>query len=845
MTVISALFHEGTDPEGIHVTGFAGDPHSRADAKWYGRRVGSVGIAGMLRPDTNNFVCMGELNVTTRDRSLLNVVRHHSIWMDDVGTKIKKTLVENLRSAFGLIPTVVLETSPGNYSYFWRLDKPVDADGGFGDQTVAAVRHTIKTEGWGDPAAQDAARYMRLPGVNGKKAYAGADGSPFVVKVVEFSPNTTVSLADMASALMGSDWEGDVLAGTFATSRAVMAGQVGASNDRRASMDMPLVKLAAAVGLDPQPSTRQGVIDAHCPNEANHTGGDPTGYAIINDGMSFCNHASCQHLHSLDFRDMMIERYDVQVQAGLALGFYVENPLGPGLLDARTGDNVPTSGQGFLAGARFEDAGMETREDLLGEASRIASDQADRAEEMALSKDEAVKALAQDLIHVDEAEAFWHRSKKILMQPSRFDKDEEVIKVVRVGGTGTKRASNIVLNTGLVTHVDTMVKVPGGKEIEMIPGPDGGTVSAVNTYVPGSIGRRAGTPTKFLAHVRNLFASQPDIGEYLIETFAWMLQNPAAKTPIITLLGGEQGIGKDFLLQCFYRLVGPHNVATASITGLVDGYNDFVTFPYVTIGEFTLAGRDGERAYSALKDLTSENVVARTINPKYGKRYRTVVSPRFFATTNDPDSMTGVDAEDRRVFVAWSEATRVHGASGHALQPFTDAYFDDLWQTYLAGRTADLEILNDYLLRLPIKKFSPSKAPPRSAARHDTLVASLGPTAQFVYDLVTTGDLAGRRVVSFGEIETRALASDNQMVRSRVTPRAIQHGLRLAGCRSLRQVRVGPTKRVRLWSGACVPAIGVGMSEDERKNISTFEPGELLRAFTDEIAETAKALAAG
>ena len=76
--------------------------------------------------------------------------------------------LEALR-AFGFEPTVVVETSPGNFQYTYVLDKPVEADGSEPTQVLAALRDFLKHNGWGDPGCFDATRYIRVPGgINGK-----------------------------------------------------------------------------------------------------------------------------------------------------------------------------------------------------------------------------------------------------------------------------------------------------------------------------------------------------------------------------------------------------------------------------------------------------------------------------------------------------------------------------------------------------------------------------------------------------------------------------------------------------------------------------------------------------
>lgn len=833
--IVAAIFGRAFNPKMVHVASFAGDPHNKDEARWHGRRL----FGNEILPATNNnFLCMGRLDPTTMGRSLRDVTHHVAFWMDDVGTKVPLARVRQLIADTGLRPTLVIETSPGNFSYTWALAPHVEeVPDHFDAQTVAAVRHRLKADGWGDPAAQDAARYMRLPGINGKAAYRQEDGSPFQSRVVEFEPANIVTLADFAGAILGADWIEDVKSGRYAPSQVLMSSVAG-NNDRAASMEDPLVKLAEAVGLFPQPSTRPGVIDCHCPNEANHTGGDPTGYAIINDGMSYCNHASCQHLRSPDFQDLMIEKYDQQVQAGLMFGSLVENPLGPGIVDSVTGEEVPATGAGFLARARFENAPVEVDGRTPGmEAEELAERQRVRRAESEADAEAARQRLMSNLVYVDEAEAFWHKSKHTLMTPTRLERDEDVLVLFEVGLSGKKRAPHVLLNSGMV-HVDTLVSLPGGKDVEVIKGKDGKPRTAINTYSPTEIGRRKGTPTKFIAHIANMFPNEPDTAKYLIEAMAWMLQNPNASSEVVVLLGGDPGIGKDFVLGCFKKLAGEHNVANTDTASLLDGFNDFLTSPYVYLGEFTLAGREGRQAYNALKSLTTPDL--RRINPKYGKAYYTRVAPRFFATTNDTDALANVPEEDRRVFVGWSYAVRQHGAAGGASTPMSDAYFDDLWKTY--NQTAELEILHDYLLTLPITVFNPHKAPIRTAARHQLLLSSLSASARFAYDLVVDGDLSGRTVISYKEVEQRALASDNQQVKGRVNHRQLREGLLLAGCKSLGQVRIGKDKP-SLWTGSCLPSDGA-LTEADRKRLMSADPKTIGQQHLAEVAASAAAHAA-
>lgn len=817
--VIEAIYGADFDPRTIHFAAFTGDPHDKTNTHWFGRRLSSSNTLefGAL-PDVNHFLCMGLLDPDTKGRSLGNVVGHVAFWMDDIGTKTPLEKVDAFIADTGLRPVLVVQTSPGNRSYTWSFERPIMEDGGFDAQLVAAVRHGLKVGGWGDPATQEAARYMRSGfGINGKKKYRNDDGSPFKVEILEFDPGamlTRSGIERFAAAVLGENWRDDVSSGKYLTSAQIAAQSgAGGSNERRASMDDPLVKLAAYVGLDPQPSTRAGVIDCHCPNEAAHTGGDPTGYAIINDGMSYCNHASCQHLTSADFQDMMIALYDDQIAAQMALGLVIENPFGPGLIDAKYGDFVSATGGGFLAAARFEGVSVgqgldakQARHEALEQAEELAQRKADKTRQSEEAREALLDALFERFVYVEAGEMFWDRKIGELISPSRLDRDEDVLRVFPLRG-GDKRASNLLLNAvGRMQHVQTIAikpyraDQPVKSDIVVLDGPTGKQL-AINTFKPTLIGFRPGIPQKFLDHLDFLFGSQPEVRDYLLEFMAFCVQHPDIKTSVVPLIGGPPGIGKDVgVLEPLFKLLGLHNVKRIDANKLSADFNDYLMAPVVAMGEFSLAGRDGEKAYDRLKDYTSPTPVQATINPKYGKTFSIEVAPKFIATTNNEDALEHVPQNDRRFFICWTQAVRLHGP-GQGNGPGTDPYYDDLsrWLT----DEANLEVLHHYLMHLPIAVFHPHKIPPRTAARHDTLVASLSGAARFVYELLVDGELSSRKVVTYEEIEARALASDNPSVRQRVYPKALAAGLQAAGCQKIGRVSVDG-KRVQLWTGSCV-----------------------------------------
>ena len=824
---VAAVFGPDYDPKTIHIAHFKGDPQVKDEGKWHGHRLSDLTAGYIAAPyaDENHFICMGVLDPATVKRSVTLVREHTAFWMDDVGTKVKKEVVDQWIARSGLEPNAVIETSPGNFSYMWGLTSRVKADGGFDDQTVAAIRHQMKVDGWGDPVTQEPSRYMRTGfGVNGKAKYTQEDGSPFKLRFERFQNLTHVSLENFALYMIGKDWRNIVASGSYLTSAQLAAKSGGGSLDRNASMDDPFVKLAAIIGLAPQP-TRAGVINAHCPNEADHTGGDPTGFDFINlDGMCFCNHASCQHLNSLDFREMIIKKYDDQMLAGEAFGWLEEDPTSKDkLVDSVTGEVFFRSGRQFIAVEAFRKPGAPSVAEVQAEAEAIAKRHADEQTIMDDVSASKVDALFERYVFVDEADQFWDREKGTLVSSDRLSKDEKVLEVYKYT-TGAKKASTQLLNARVkgvprLKHVDTIVNKP--YRADQVPASDLLTIGrqktrVINAFLPTDIGFRAGVPTDFLAHLDYLFGNQPDVKEYLIEYMAFRLQNPAVKMSVIPVIGGKPGIGKDAqLLQPFFRLLGLHNVSELTASKLASDFNDFLTYPTLYLGEFSLAGRDGEKLYDRLKDFSSPNPVQVTINPKYGKTYKTEVGPCFVATTNNRHSLEHVPTDDRRFFIAWSD---VH--------PKPPSYYEALTASYDPNTPvglANLEVLHHYLMHLQISRFNPNRAPPRTLARHETLLASLSGVARFVYELVVEGDFSGRKVLSFDEVMDRCVNSDNPTIKSRAHDKSVSDGLKAAGCVPIGRLSVNG-KRMRLWTGSCVH-----FGEDSSSSLGALRADEAKR----------------
>lgn len=102
-----------------------------------------------------------------------------SVWMlqlDDVGTKSKVPPIE---------PSVIIETSPENYTYLYLFDEPTEDW-----QRYEHIAESLKAAGYGDPNCADAVRLFRLPG-------SKPGGKEHAAKVILWRPERTFPMESL------------------------------------------------------------------------------------------------------------------------------------------------------------------------------------------------------------------------------------------------------------------------------------------------------------------------------------------------------------------------------------------------------------------------------------------------------------------------------------------------------------------------------------------------------------------------------------------------------------------------------------------------------------------------
>jgi hypothetical protein len=232
-------------------------------------------------------------------------------------------------------------------------------------------------------------------------------------------------------------------------------------------------------------------------------------------------------------------------------------------------------------------------------------------------------------------------------------------------------------------------------------------VTCFNLYRAPTI--KLGDPKKaqrWVDHVKKVY---PTDHEHIILFLAFKSQFPGSKINHCLVLGGNPGVGKDTLLEPAVQAVGPWNVGEASPETLTGRFNGFLKSVLLRISEARDTGEVSKfQLYERMKVINASPPFTLVVDEKNLKEHRiqNVVAP--ILTTNYRTDGLYLPADDRRHYVAWSDATRADFDSEPGKND-ASAYFTSLWNWY--QEEGGFEDVAAYLMDLDVSGFNP-KAPP-------------------------------------------------------------------------------------------------------------------------------------
>jgi hypothetical protein len=290
-------------------------------------------------------------------------------------------------------------------------------------------------------------------------------------------------------------------------------------------------------------------------------------------------------------------------------------------------------------------------------------------------------------------------------------------------------------------------------------------VSCFNLYRPPTIepgdAREAG---RWLDHVYKVFGHDAD---HIIRWLAHRVQRPHEKINHAVVLVGEQGVGKDTLLEPVKQAIGPWNFSEASPTQILGRFNGFTKSVILRVSEARdLGDVDRFAFYDHMKSYTAAPPDVLRVDEKNLREHCILNCVGVILTTNHKSDGIYLPPDDRRNFVAWSDRTK---------EDFAPSYWNGLWSWYRSGGDRHVAA---YLAKLDISAFDPKAPPPKTPAFWAIVDANRSPEDAELADVL---DRIGKpNAVTVSWIATFAEAELGQWIRDRKNRRMIPH--RLEGC---------------------------------------------------------------
>ncbi|MEX2125502.1 MAG: DNA-primase RepB domain-containing protein [Woeseia sp.] len=278
----------------------------------------------------------------------------------------------------------------------------------------------------------------------------------------------------------------------------------------------------------------------------------------------------------------------------------------------------------------------------------------------------------------------------------------------------------------------------------------------------------------WLDHVKRVY---PDDAEHLVKWFAQRVQSPGNKINHALVLGGPQGIGKDTLLEPVKIAVGHWNFNEISPPQMLGRFNAWIKSVILRVSEARdLGAVDRFSFYDHSKSYIAAPPDVLSVDEKHIREYSVVNVLGVIITTNHKLDGIYLPADDRRHFVAWSDADKAD---------FNDEYWNGLWGWYRGE--GGLEHVATYLHEFDLSGFDPKAPPPKTDTFWQIVGAGIAPEDSELVGLLDA--LGNPDAVTVEQLRTaNAMTEDDTIsaLLSAKAQRALPHQFDRAGYVSVR-----------------------------------------------------------
>jgi hypothetical protein len=687
----------GKDAKNAHVTDFIEDPLNIPNARRFFCWMGDKNKNYKFKNNTNQFFTIStfedEEGRARRKRNLF--LKTHVIVLDDVNDKIHIDTAKRLPK-----PTYILETSPGNEQWGYVLKTPCEDRSRVENLLDGLVANGLTQTGK-DPGMKGVTRYVRLPESWNTKKNKN-NGEPFKCNLKSFSMFRKFTL--------------EQLAGPFG----VNLDEQRYDDSAESASEIPDHPILSTV-INIKAKLSPGRFDITCPWVMDHTDQSDTGTAVFTNGdasIGFkCHHGHCEERTQLDLLEYIeledpgfIERYENFVTSYVFKSVIKKKP--------ELGGKPDPLQQILETIQREEFNGAEARR-LAGEYLKLVDKKPkidqnyyhhELCDTMGWTKTEMtniVKDLRKswynkesspsdfyaDMVYIREQNILFNTRTRIFFSPESFQNSYADI---------DPDARKNALTRGYVKKVDRLDFLPGGPMVFEEDGIVFGN-SWINRGLPEG---EEGDCSPWLDHIDAM--GWGEYKKHLLQWMAFTILHPERKINHIILLGGLEGIGKDFILKPLVMAMG-HYTKTIPGSYLTESHNDYMLrTKYLHINETELGDHKKASEVSAnIKPLAAAPPDTIPVNPKHlsAIHIRNVVNVSMTTNSRTPLKISG---PSRRLFPIWSDLN-VRNEEGDMLPEWLE-YFDSIWRWMDAdGWKYCVHYLRN---NVDLSDFSPGQAPP-------------------------------------------------------------------------------------------------------------------------------------
>jgi hypothetical protein len=225
-------------------------------------------------------------------------------------------------------------------------------------------------------------------------------------------------------------------------------------------------------------------------------------------------------------------------------------------------------------------------------------------------------------------------------------------------------------------------------------------------------------------HVAKLYPIEAE-ADHVTRWLAQRVQHPEIKINHALVMGGEEGIGKDTLLEPVKRAIGPWNFREVSPTQMMGRFNSFVKSTILRVNEARDLGEvDRFKFYDHLKVYAAAPPDVLRVDEKHLREHYVFNCVGIIISTNYRTDGIYLSEQDRRHFVAWSELRKTD---------FSKDYFKDMWEWFDNGGAGHVAA---YLNEFDLSDFNPKEPPPKTEAWWAIVNAHHAPEAAELADTI-------------------------------------------------------------------------------------------------------------